>query len=560
MKTSSLWQDIKGAKFARLTKSSRYDVVVVGGGITGLTTAYLLKGIGKKVCLLERGNLGAGDTGYTSAHLTYVTDKRLPALVRTFGKEGARLAWSGGETAIHAIESIAAAEKIDCEFRRVPGFLHASLEGNQDESTELEKEAQLAQELDFDARFVKEVPYFKKPGVVFSNQAKFHPLKYLQGLAGVVQGEGCDIFQQSEVTSVEDDPLTVIANDRRIECDYVVIATHVPLMGKANTVSAALFQTKQYPYSTYVVGARVPKGVLPEASFWDTTDPYYYVRIDRGAKQDYVIFGGSDHKTGQAADTEESYHRLEEMLHKNIPMAIPDRRWSGQVIETNDGLPFIGETSERQFVATGFSGNGMTFGTLAGIMACDRIRGAENPWQKLFDVHRKKMVGSAWHYVTENFDYPYYFLKDRIGTAAGQYEVELKPGEAQVVMIQGERVACHCDDEGKLETVSAICTHMGCVVRWNTAEKTWDCPCHGSRFHADGAVLAGPAETPLPPWKGKLTSKLVKASEKRKQRPTKKASAKKATKAPKLPAKPTKSPSRPGSAKTKNKKKLAKKV
>lgn len=512
METSSLWLDEKKGHFSKLTKAGRYDVVVIGGGITGVTTAYLLKTLGKKVCLLERNEIGQGDTGYTSAHLTYVTDKRLPELVTSFGTEGARLAWNGGVTALSAIELIAKSAKIDCEFRHIPGFLHAALEGDRDEADELEEEADLARQLRFDARFLPEVPFFKRPGIAFANQARFHPLKYLQGLAQLIPGQGCDVFQHSEVASIEDDPLTVVANDHRVECDYVVVATHVPLIGKAKTMDAAWLQSKLYPYSTYVVGARVEKGTVPDASFWDTSDPYHYVRIENAADHDEVIFGGADHKTGQATDTEENFRRVEDLVRRLIPSAEPDRRWSGQVIETNDGLPYIGEIAERQFVATGFAGNGLTFGTLAAIMACDRISGTENPWQNLFDVHRKKIVGGTWNYIFENLDYPYYYAKDRIGTADHTPPADLKPGEARVVMVEGERVACSCDEHGKLHTVSAICTHMGCVVRWNTAEKTWDCPCHGSRFHADGEVMAGPAESPLKPWEGKPEKVVVKPS------------------------------------------------
>jgi Rieske Fe-S protein len=194
---------------------------------------------------------------------------------------------------------------------------------------------------------------------------------------------------------------------------------------------------------------------------------------------------------------EERYKKLEEMLGRLIPTAKVDRRWTGQVIETNDGLPYIGETAERQFVATGFAGNGMTFGTLAAMMATDAILGQKNPWADLFSVNRKKVRGGTWDYITENVDYPYYMLRDWLKGAEADQPSQVKRGDGKILKIDGERVACSRDEDGKLHAVSAVCTHMGCLVHWNSTEHTWDCPCHGSRFEATGEVIGGPAEKPL---------------------------------------------------------------
>ena len=517
--SGSAWRAAKLPSFRTVSKQAHFDVVIVGGGITGLSAAYLLKRAGKKVCLLERDRLGAIDTGNTTAHLTYVTDLRLKPLVKYFGKDSARVAWLGGAAAINTIEQIVKSESIDCDFRRVPGFLHASLEGNEDERAELKKEAELARELDFDAKYLESVPKVDKPGIRFSNQAKFHPLKYLAGLAKAIHGDGSAVFEHAEVTAVEDDPLTVIVNDRKVKCDYLVIATHVPLMGKTGFLRATLFQTKLFPYSSYAVGAQIPKSQWPEASYWDTSDPYYYLRIDKHTKFDYAIFGGADHKTGQESRTKVNFAKLEAKLATLIPGAKVTHRWSGQVIETNDGLPFIGEIAERQFVATGFSGNGMTFGTLSGMMACDRVSGRENPWQQLFAIDRKKVRGGLWDYVKENFDYPYCLIRDHLMPAEGNSPSEVGRDEGKVIKHEGQRVACSRDKAGKLTAVSAVCTHMGCIVHWNGAEKTWDCPCHGSRFHADGQVLAGPAESPLEPIKIKASAAKEKAATVRKRKP-----------------------------------------
>ncbi len=340
-----------------------------------------------------------------------------------------------------------------------------------------------------------------KPGIRFSNQAKFHPLLYLAALAQAIDGEGSAVFEQADVSEVQDEPLAAKVGRHTIECDYLVIATHVPLMGKTGIVSATLFQTKLAPYTSYVVGATMPRGSVPEASFWDTSDPYYYLRIDAGQNSDYAIFGGNDHKTGQETQPDASFGELAARLHDLLPEAKIDRQWSGQVIETHDGLPYIGETAERQFVATGFSGNGTTFGTLGAMMACDAVLSRSNAWQDLFSVNRKKVSG-AWDYLKENLDYPYYLVRDRLAPAEGDSPDDVKPGEGKILKLDRQRVACFRDDNGKVTKVSAVCTHMGCLVRWNRAEKTWDCPCHGSRFHATGEVMAGPAEESLAPISG----------------------------------------------------------
>ena len=224
------------------------------------------------------------------------------------------------------------------------------------------------------------------------------------------------------------------------------------------------------------------------------------MRIDGQAsdiKGQYAILGGKDHKTGQKSDLEKRFTELGNVLKQIIPKAKVDRRWSGQIIQTNDGLPYIGETAKKQFAATGFSGNGMTFGTLAAMMACDAALGRKNPWHDVFSVNRKKLRGGTWNFLTENLDYPYYLVRDWLKGSDARSARDVKPGEGKVIKIEGKPVACSRDDDGKLTTVSAVCTHMGCLVRWNNAEHTWDCPCHGSRFQASGEVMAGPAESPL---------------------------------------------------------------
>jgi len=277
----------------------------------------------------------------------------------------------------------------------------------------------------------------------------------------------------------------------------VVIATNNPLVGFASITAATLFQTKLSLYTSYALGGRVPSGTLPEALFWDTRDPYDYLRIDRHRDFDYLIYGGEDHKTGQKKQTQRAYARLLGRLKKIIPEARVDHRWSGDVICTPDGLPYIGENAEDQFVATGYCGNGITFGTVAAMLARDWVTGRKNPWTNLFAVDRKKIKGAAWNYIRENKDYPYYMIKDRIARPEAESVREIKRGQGMVVGSRGKKRAVFRDRNGDLHQLSPVCTHLGCLVRWNPAESTWDCPCHGSRFKPTGEVIAGPAEEAL---------------------------------------------------------------
>lgn len=493
---STQWDSVTLPRFSKVSADGKFDVVIIGGGVTGLMTAYFLKRVGAKVCVLERGKLGHGDTGCTTAHLTGITDLRLKTLCSTFGKDEAALAWWGGMLAIQRLDELTRVEGFDFDLKRVPAFLHAAFGSPKDETRELEEEAKLASEIGFDAQFVAEVPVVQRPGIQFPGQGKCHPMKLLKELARRIDGEKCEIHEESPVEEILEKPMGVMVNGAQILCDAVVCATHVPLASPRLVNSMAL-QTKLAAYSSYVVSGTIPKGKVLEANFYDTSDPYYYLRIDAGEENDIAILGGEDHKTGQASDQQGRYAKLKGLLKRLIPEAEVVHQWSGQVIETNDGLPYIGEIAPKQFVATGYAGNGMTFSVLAAQMICDAIQGRKNPWQELFSVDRKKIYGGTWDYLRENLDYPFYILFDRFLQRRGRSAGEIAQERGKVLYQNGEYVACSRDENGKLKRVSAVCTHMGCLVHWNETERTWDCPCHGSRFRADGEVVQGPAERGL---------------------------------------------------------------
>jgi len=493
---SPFWKLERMPSYPRITQDHSVDVVVVGGGIAGVTTAYLLKQAGLRVALLEKGRCGGAETGFTTAHLSYVTDLRLDTAIKTFGRDGAQAAWAAGQAAIEQIARTVEQEQIDCDFRLVPGYLHASLHGARDETARLQSEAQMARELGFEADFLERAPVVRRPGIRFANQAKFDPLKYLSALVKQIDGDGSFIFEESAADEITEHPLVVRSAGHKISCGHVVIATHTPWTGKSGYASATLLQTKLAPYMTYAIAARLPYSSLRESLFWDTSDPYFYLRIDRDGDDCRAIFGGHDHKTGQAQDSFDRFRRLEQTLLAWWPRAQPYARWAGQVIETYDNLPFIGETSEHQFVATGFAGNGMTFGTLGAMMARDAITGRPNPWTSLFSPQRKTL-SAGWEYVKENLDYPYYMVKDRLPGESHDSPDDVQPGEGRIVSCEGRRTAAYRDEEGNLTLLSPVCTHMGCIVHWNTSEHTWDCPCHGSRFDAKGEVMSGPATLSL---------------------------------------------------------------
>jgi len=499
--TLPYWDDSASIPvFKKIEDDIDVDVVVIGAGITGLTTAYCLSTAGRSVAVLERTRCAEIDTGHTSAHLTMVTDTRLSKLAQQFGKTHAQAVWDAGLAAIAEIESICRQEQIDCAFERVDGYLHAPIYLNgSPQRDELRNEAALAQELEFDATFEDEVVFLNAPGIRFEHQARFHPRKYLSGLAKVIRSRGGEIYEHSAADEFATDPLRVKSNGHWIRATDIVIATHNPLVGVAGVVSSTLFQTKLALYTSYVVAGRAPAGSVSDSLFWDTEDPYHYLRIDPHRDHDFVILGGKDHKTGQVSDTGAHYKELERLLVSIVPKISLTHRWSGQVIETPDGLPYIGQMADHQYAATGFSGNGLTFGTLSGIIISDALCGRRNPWSELFDPKRPAISRGLWDYVKENADYPYYLIRDRFAGPKGRSLRSVKRGQGQVIEYEGETVAAYRDASGELTLCSATCTHMGCLVGWNDAEHTWDCPCHGSRFTPRGEVISGPAESPLSP-------------------------------------------------------------
>jgi glycine/D-amino acid oxidase-like deaminating enzyme/nitrite reductase/ring-hydroxylating ferredoxin subunit len=482
----------------------RTNVCIVGAGIAGMSVAYHLARAGRAVIVIDDGSVGGGETGRTTAHLTAALDDRYYEIEKIYGQDGARIAAASHSAAIDSIEAVASQEDIDCDFERVDGFLFLAGEGTRDD---LERELDAAHRAGLhNVELVERVPlgfWDSGPALRFPRQAQFHPLKYLAGITRALLRDGGQVFSGTHADRIIDgEPCRITTSDGHvILADSVVVATNSPVN------DWVILHTKQSAYRTYVIGARVPRGSITRALYWDTADPYHYVRlqevdsrVDSAGLEDILIVGGEDHKTGQEDDADARFARLESWMRERFPMARSvDFRWSGQVMEPVDYMAFIGKnpgTDEHTYVVTGDSGNGMTHGTIAGLLLSDLILGKKNEWESLYDPSRKKLR-SAGDFLKENLNVAAQYKDWATGGDVGSFD-DIEPGTGAVIRRGAKKVAVYKDEHGTIHQRSAICTHLYCIVDWNSMEKTWDCPCHGSRFDPYGKVINGPAITPLP--------------------------------------------------------------
>jgi len=489
----SIWADVAMPQFPPLQENIHADVCVIGAGISGLTTAYVLAKAGRHVVVLDDGPVAGGMTMATTAHITNMHDDRYFEVEKLHGREGARLAADSHTAAIDRIETIVKQEHIDCDFQRLDGYLFLAA-GDKRET--LERELDAARRAGLRPVTLLERAPFNSfdsgPCLRFPNIAQFHPLKYLAHLARAIEQAGGRIFCDTHADSVEGGvPAVVQAGQHVVTADAVVIATNVPINDRVT------IHTKQAPYMSYVVAARVPPGAVPPVLSWDTGDPYHYIRLHG----DLLIVGGEDHKTGQATDMAERYQRLEAWARERFPMmGAVELAWSGQVMETQDYLAFIGRNPadhENVYIVTGDSGMGITHGTIAGMLLSDLILGRTNPWAKLYDPARVTLSAAA-DFARENSNVALQYTDWLTGGDVSSVD-EIHPGSGAIVRKGLEKIAVYRDPQGKLHERNATCPHLGCVVHWNRGETTWDCPCHGSRFDCYGKVINGPANRDLAP-------------------------------------------------------------
>lgn len=488
----------------RVTQDMRTSVCIVGAGIAGMSTAYHLARAGRAVIVIDDGAVGGGETGRTTAHLTAALDDLYYNIEKVHGADGAHIAAASHSAAIDSIESVASQEDIDCDFERVDGFLFLGGDGTRED---LERELDATHRAGLHGiEIVERIPlqfWDSGPALRFPRQAQFHPLKYLAGITRAVLRDGGQVFSGTHAERIVDgEPCRVTTSDGHvILADNVVVATNSPVN------DWVILHTKQSAYRTYVIGARVPRGSVTRGLYWDTADPYHYVRLqevdsrlDSAGLEDILIVGGEDHKTGQEDDAEARFARLESWTRERFPMVKSvDFRWSGQVMEPVDYMAFIGKnpgTDEHTWIVTGDSGNGMTHGTIAGLLLSDLILGKKNEWSSLYDPSRKKLR-SAGDFLKENLNVAAQYRDWATGGDVDSFD-DIAPGTGAVIRRGAKKVAVYKDEQGNVHQRSAICTHLYCIVDWNSMEKTWDCPCHGSRFDPYGKVVNGPAITPLP--------------------------------------------------------------
>lgn len=500
--STTIWTDgFKIQELSPLTQDASFDVCIIGGGIAGLTTAYLLSREGKKVCVLEGLGLGEGQTGFSTGHVTWLLDRRYYEVIENHGVDGARKVLQSHLSAVGKIKSIVSTEKIDCDLKEAVGYLCSNSEAWQ--RGELEREEVVLQKLGLTSMHRLEQGPFGFSGgpcLAFPHQLQFHPLKYLDGLAKAIVRDGGAIFTHTHVSKIETKKHLHIITDKGhvIDATSIVVATNTPI----NNVFT--IHTKQSPYRSYVLAFKIPKGRLRASLLWDMEKPYHYVRMHPWTDEyDLLIVGGEDHKTGQNDQPEVCFDRLIQWTKKRFDFAENLARnivhqWSGQVMEPVDGLPYLGHNpmDDRQvYVITGHSGVGLAQSTLGAMIITDQILGIENPWVSVYNPSRF-MVASIPQFLKENANVAAQYAEWLIPHGIDSLE-DLERGEGMVINQGLKKVALYRSPDGGLEAYTAACPHLGGVVHWNSVEKSWDCPCHGSRFDCHGKVVEGPALTDL---------------------------------------------------------------
>ncbi len=495
-RSRSLWMQAERPKARRLSSDLRVDTLVVGAGIAGLSTAYELTLRGLEVAVVDRGAIAGGMTARTSAHLACQIDDRYAEVISAHGDKVTRDYFESQKAAIDRIEAVCAEAKIDCGFERVDLYLFAP---DRKGRKQLEKEIEAAAKIGFSGVRWADAP-LEGPAqgcLLFPNQARFHPLRYLSGLAQAIKRRGAQLHSDTPIVSVEETARGVVAktdSGHTITARSLVAATNAPF------VNRLAVHTKQAPYRTYVMTAPVPKGSVIDALIWDTEHPYHYVRLDPRENDDLLIFGGEDHKSATSDDADERLKRLEAWARQRFPKlgAIEDA-WSGQIYEPIDYLPFIGRSPghKKVFIVSGDSGEGLTTGVAASLILPDLIEGKKNAWASAYSPRRKITAPSpVMDYAKEIVS----AAKHLIGSmSSGEKPAAVPRGKGAIVKIKGKEHAAYRDRQGELHLMKAACTHVGCTVQWNSFEECWDCPCHGSQFAPTGEVLQCPAVSPLKP-------------------------------------------------------------
>jgi glycine/D-amino acid oxidase-like deaminating enzyme/nitrite reductase/ring-hydroxylating ferredoxin subunit len=498
----SPWQALAAVNLADTTRSTSeiYDCLIIGGGITGVTAALQLQQAGQRTLLVEAYTIGFGTTGGTSAHINTFADTTYQEAESAFGSDGAKVFAEAINEGFELIGNQVKKYRIDCDFESKTGYLYAE---DEDQVKQLDDIYKGAASAGVAVNYTDAVPTpveFKK-ALAFPGQAQFHPLKYLQGLQKEYLKAGGIIREHTRVENIDSADGVHVAKTtgQDIRTRKMIYATHMP-------PGITVFNFNCAPYRSYVIGVKLTNDSYPDGLVYDLQEPYHYVRSHVINGEQLLLVGGNDHKTGHA-DTERAFAGLEKYVRQYYPVSSVAYRWSAQYYVPADGLPYVGQVpfqAEGIYTATGFNGNGMMLGSISGKILADLVLGKANAYAELFSTTRIKPVDSFSEMVKENADAAYHFIADRFNIQETDSLKQLSPGTGKVLEIDGAKVAAYCDDEGVIHALNPVCTHAKCIVGWNAAEKSWDCPCHGARFDVDGQVLTGPAGQnlemiPVPP-------------------------------------------------------------
>ncbi|MEP6948700.1 MAG: FAD-dependent oxidoreductase [Ginsengibacter sp.] len=493
--TISLWQDNVPDYVSQMHSLSGdvYDVLIVGGGITGISTGLLLQKAGKKCMIAEAKNIGFGTSGGTTAHLNTFMDSPYNEIAKNFGEDNAQLVCSSARQAIKLIRKNIEDHKIDCGFSDRQGYLFSQ---DETQSKELEDIFEASKKAGCDVMYSDSIPVpveFDK-AVIFENQAQFHPSKYLYGLAKAFEDAGGTLIEGCRVTEVkENEPLEVDSDSGKIIARSLIYATHVP-------PGVNLLHFRCAPYRTYAMAVKLKDNKYPDGLAYDMYDPYHYYRTQEIDGDQYLIAGGEDHKTAHEENTKACFTKLEAYLRKYFDIKEISFKWSSQYFQPADGLPYIGHlpgNPSNVYVATGYGGNGMTYSHVAAKVLTDIIVSGNSEYEKLYDPNRIKPVAGFTDFVKEAADVMGNLIGKLFSSSKIDELADIARGEAKVVKYDGYSIALYKDDTGNLHAVNSACTHINCKVAWNNAEESWDCPCHGSRFDADGEMLTAPARKNL---------------------------------------------------------------
>lgn len=487
MDTISFWEGTAPeAAFPSLAQDEEADVAIIGGGITGITAAQLLSRAGKRVVVLEALRVGLGTTGYSTGNLYATVDNGLYNVRDKWDQETATaVAASRGET-IDWIERIIAEYDLACGFVRRPHYLLATEDS---QIGQMEREYDAARAAGLAATLVDRAP-LPVPAIralKIENQAQFHPARFVRMLAKAIASQDCRIFENSKAIAIDEDAMTVTTAGGTVRAEKILLATHTPK-------GFNLLQTELGPYREYGIAARLEEDSYPEGIFWTFEEPGHSLRSYDVGGTKYLIVIGEKHKTGQHGDTD-YYQKVEAYARSHFPVREITHRWSAQHYRPADELPYIGRsaTSDAVYVATGFGTSGLIYGPLAAAILTEDIVGRKSPWSGLYDARRFTPAKSAGSFLRENVNVAGQYVRDYLTPADVEKLENIAPGEGSLATIEGEKYAVYRDEAGRWTALSPVCTHLGCIVHWNRLEKSWDCPCHGSRFRCDGEVLEGPA-------------------------------------------------------------------